>query len=91
MTVILEDEGQAYQHILTADSWSLTIAEDAPFKGKAATEKLSSYIAELTSKRFDLARDFMLGADLIRLEDQEHILVIMDATISPPTGGQDRS
>ena len=65
--------GQSYQQIMPADNWSLTITEDL---AKEKQENLSSYIKDLIRKPFDLSADYMLRADLVRLDDQEHILVV---------------
>src|SRR6185437_10817456 len=70
-TTILEHKGQGYQHILPADNWKLTVTA-APDKNEAA---LSKYIAEQISKPFNLSKDYMLRAELISTEDDEHILV----------------
>ena len=70
-TVILEHEGQGYQHIMTTDGWSLGIVENLVDEAG-----LPSYIANLTSKPFNLSKDYMLRADLIRLGEENHILVV---------------
>jgi len=71
-TVIMEHEGQGYQYIMPSDKWLLNIKEGLP-GGEAG---LSSYITGLISKPFDLSRDYMLRADLIKLDEEEHILVV---------------
>ena len=71
-TVILEDEGLGYQHIMPADNWALGIKEE--LAGKEDKAVLSQYIADLVNKPFDLSGDYMLRADLVKLEDDEHIL-----------------
>src|SRR5665213_1364270 len=71
-TVILEHDGQGYQQVMVADGWRLSVTEK-PAKGKAG---LSQYIATLVNKPFDLSADYLLRADLIRLDKEEHILVV---------------
>ena len=71
-TVIREYEGQGYQQIMMADNWSLGITEAL----SAEQEGLSSNIGGLISKPFDLSKDYMLRADLIKTGQEEHILVV---------------
>jgi amino acid adenylation domain-containing protein len=73
-TVILEHKGQGYQQIIEADSWTLGIIEESGYKRSEAS--LSALITNLINKPFDLSTDYMLRADLIRLGDQDHILVV---------------
>ena len=70
-TVIREHEGGGYQHIMAADNWSLGMIE-APAGGEAGLRPL---ITGLINKPFDLSADYMLRADVIKLNDDEHILV----------------
>jgi amino acid adenylation domain-containing protein/non-ribosomal peptide synthase protein (TIGR01720 family) len=71
-TVILEHDGQGYQQIIGADSWALGISEELT----GGTEDLTQLISNLITKPFDLSADYMLRADLIRLDVNEHILVV---------------
>ena len=71
-TVILEYEEIGYQHIIAADKFSLGIAEMAV----SGETELLPVIAGLINKPFDLSRDYMLRADLIRLGEEDHILVV---------------
>jgi amino acid adenylation domain-containing protein len=73
-TVILEQEGQGYQHIIPAESWSLGIIEESGYKG--GTAGLSTLIASLISTPFDLAGDYMLRANLIKLDQEDHVLIV---------------
>ena len=71
-TIIKEHKGQGYQHIMGAEGWTLGIKE-----GLAGGEAgFSGYIAELVGRPFDLSSDYMLRAYLIKLNKQEHILVV---------------
>jgi amino acid adenylation domain-containing protein len=73
-TVIRENKGDGYQHIMPAANWSLGVVEEVTYKaGEAA---LTGYITGLISKLFDLSRDYMLRADLIELDQDDHILVV---------------
>ena len=71
-TVILEHEGTAYQQIMPATDWSLGVTKDLT----ESEAGVSAEIAELVGKPFDLSRDYMLRADLIKLGQHDHILVV---------------
>ena len=71
-TVIGEHQGQGYQQIMTADNWSLALTKKSGIDEAA----LSACIATLLSKPFDLSADYMLRAELIEIEDNDHILVV---------------
>jgi len=71
-TVIREHGDRGTQHILGAEGWDLTITEGIP----TAEPALSDYIEGLISKPFNLSEDYMLRAELIRLDEREHMLVV---------------
>ena len=71
-TVIREHEGLGYQHIMDADRWVLGNAE----LNKEKAEEPSFSIERLVSKPFDLSSDYMLRADLIKLDEQDYMLVV---------------
>ncbi|HVI46038.1 MAG TPA: non-ribosomal peptide synthase/polyketide synthase [Chitinophaga sp.] len=73
-TVIKEENGRAYQHILDKDLWTLNITDDSLYKNDAAA--LARFIKTVTDKPFDLSTDHMLRADLIVQDAGEYILVI---------------
>ncbi|MFY0632129.1 MAG: AMP-binding protein, partial [Flavobacteriaceae bacterium] len=68
-TVILEEEGVGYQHILEVDDFVVS-----HHKG-VKEETLSSYITNLVEVSFDLSSSYMLRADLVSISDNEHVLV----------------
>jgi amino acid adenylation domain-containing protein len=71
-TVFKEEEGIAYQEILSSDAWRLefTVLSD--------DEKLiNDFIASELNKPFDLSADFMLRVHVARLSEVEHILVFV--------------
>ena len=73
-TVIREHEGQGYQQIMTAENWSLEIIATIYKEG---SPELSKYISALAiSKPFDLSSDYMLRAELIRLDEDDHVLAV---------------
>ncbi|HMS66002.1 MAG TPA: condensation domain-containing protein, partial [Ignavibacteria bacterium] len=73
-TVILEEEGHAYQIVKEKNKWRLTVADDPLLKEN--NESLQSYIQQLINKPFDLSNDDMLRAAIISLDINEHILVL---------------
>jgi amino acid adenylation domain-containing protein len=72
-TVIFEHAGKGYQQIVDTDSWTLGISEDLQ---KEKVGDLYSHITRLINKPFNLSADYMLRADLIKLGQQDHILVV---------------
>ncbi|HEY4326481.1 MAG TPA: amino acid adenylation domain-containing protein [Mucilaginibacter sp.] len=72
-TVILEQEGKGYQKIITADGWALGNAGRIKEERK---EDLHSLIGGLINKPFNLSADYMLRADLITLDHDNHVLVV---------------
>ena len=73
-TVFIEKEGRPYQVIRDAEDWKLDLIEGATYKEDP--EGLQQYIAGLAKKPFDLSKDFMLRGALIRLSEQEHVVVV---------------
>ncbi len=73
-SVILEHEGIGYQHIRDAANWALGVKGPSDYNNDSAF--LPVYIQGLTSRPFDLSLDYMLRADLISIDPQDHLLVI---------------
>jgi amino acid adenylation domain-containing protein len=71
-TVIAEEDGQPYQHILVKDGWQLGDAGHFVYTDELA---LAGKIEELTQTPFNLATDYLLRADLIPTGPAEHVLV----------------
>ncbi|HYC30039.1 MAG TPA: amino acid adenylation domain-containing protein, partial [Chitinophagaceae bacterium] len=74
-TVIRQHEGAAYQQLLEKDSWQLNIVEGGKYRKKAAA--LQELVRQMISYPFDLGNDHMLRADLVRLNQHDHILVVV--------------
>jgi amino acid adenylation domain-containing protein len=73
-TVFKEHEGQGYQIIKPAGKWKLRHQVLSGFSDeKDATKAL---IDQLIAKPFDLSADDMLRADVIRLADNSHLLIM---------------
>ncbi|MEZ2339475.1 condensation domain-containing protein, partial [Mucilaginibacter sp. RCC_168] len=71
-TVIAEEDGMAYQRILDKDGWKLGSANDFVYRDEA---DLTDKIEKLIAAPFNLAADYMLRGDLIRVGEAEHVLL----------------
>ena len=74
-TVILEDEGTGYQVVREKDKWNLQISDGSKYKDDR--EGLENYIQSLINAPFDLSSDHMLRAHLIKINELDHILVVV--------------
>jgi amino acid adenylation domain-containing protein len=73
-TVIVEEEGHPYQQVKEKHGWELGIFDGREYREDA--KGLQQYIYGLIKKPFDFSKDYMLRADLIEVEEQEHVLVV---------------
>ncbi|MCB0726366.1 MAG: amino acid adenylation domain-containing protein, partial [Ignavibacteriae bacterium] len=73
-TVIQDVNGKGYQKIKDKDTWKLQITDDSKYKGDKKV--LQNHINELILAPFDLTKDHMLRCNLIKLNDDEYILVM---------------
>jgi amino acid adenylation domain-containing protein len=74
-TVFKEDDmGIPYQYVLPLDEWKLAYTDD--FWGKTVDE-IKSYMDASLAKPIVLAEDYMIRAELIRLEEEEYLLLIV--------------
>ena len=67
-SVIKSTEGVPYQEIRSADQWKLAIIE--------VKDDLTATINALILHPFELSADYMLRAGLIKLQEEEHLLVL---------------
>ena len=74
-TLLEHQQGAAYQRVLTDNTWKLTVTENDHYSQDPFA--LQSHITSLTHAPFDLANDYMLRAELIRLSADEYILVLV--------------
>ena len=72
-TVIHLHNGAAYQEVISPDGWKLGFHNNPG--GAENGVAPDSLIADLIARPFDLETDFMFRADLIRLQDDQHLLV----------------
>ncbi|MEM0578789.1 condensation domain-containing protein, partial [Flavobacterium polysaccharolyticum] len=68
-TVFVEKEGIAYQRVQSTNRWELNII--------SGTNDYQGLIAKEVNKPFDLSKDYMLRATIIKISDEEHILVLV--------------
>ncbi len=73
-TVIVQDEGKAYQRILDKDGWHLICTNGEAYDDDPIG--LREYIGQRIAEPFDLSKDHLLRAELIGVGDQEHVLVV---------------
>ncbi|WP_162052138.1 non-ribosomal peptide synthetase [Pontibacter pamirensis] len=72
-TVIRQDLGKAYQQVQEED-WHLSYMDEVCFADAA---EMHAFIQETVLHPFDLSRDFMLRAVLVRFSEQDHLLVVV--------------
>ncbi len=72
-TVIKQEDGLPYQHVLEKDTWKAAILNDHPAAGNP--EKLQELVDELIIRPFVLSEEHMLRAHVIRISETEHLLV----------------
>ncbi|MEJ7675702.1 MAG: condensation domain-containing protein [Chitinophagaceae bacterium] len=73
-TVILEEEGKAYQYVIGTEDWRLEIVDGSLYTRNQ--EGLKNNIQELIGKPFDLSKDYMVRGHLITLSGCEHLLLV---------------
>ena len=74
-TVIREENGDAYQEVLSGENWKLDILKDATINNR---EDLEMVLADVLESPFDLSNDYMLRAQLIQLgEDGYELAIVM--------------
>ncbi|MFN2440683.1 MAG: condensation domain-containing protein, partial [Chitinophagaceae bacterium] len=72
-TVFKEEEGRVNQFIKDAAGWELSFVDDINYTQKTV---LHQYIKQLINEPFDLSKDYMVRASLIKLSEQEHVLIV---------------
>ena len=73
-TVFGEADGKPFQNILEAGGWKLSNVDDKMYQDNSSV--LQNLIETLVSAPFDLSADYMLRADLVKMEEDDHILVV---------------
>ena len=72
-TVFYEAEGKPYQSIINSEGWKLNEVDGSAYKNDRRA--LQNFIEKLILTPFDLAKDYMLRAQLIEIEKDDHVLV----------------
>ena len=73
-TVMLEQDGSAWQHIKEQDGFQLPIVEGSGYSHNH--KDLQQHLATLIKTPFDLSKDDMLRASLIKIAEEDHVLVV---------------
>ncbi|MEO7976389.1 amino acid adenylation domain-containing protein [Flavobacterium sp.] len=68
-TVYVEKDGVAYQKVQSSENWELNVL--------SSVDHYDSFLSEEISKAFDLSKDYMLRATIIKVSEAEHILVLV--------------
>ncbi|MHA4812644.1 amino acid adenylation domain-containing protein, partial [Flavitalea flava] len=74
-TIIREENGQSSQFVLPKEGWNMGLTDNTDLKTEP--DQLNSFIKALISLPFDLSADHTLRAHLIRLGNEEAILVVV--------------
>ncbi|MGH2667502.1 condensation domain-containing protein, partial [Flavobacterium sp.] len=72
-TVFLGEEGIPYQKIIDPSGWKLDYI--TAYENSDQSEALENCIEEQVVSPFDLAKDFMLRASLIKVSEEEYLLL----------------
>ena len=73
-SVIVEKKGYRHQYPLSADNWDLNLVDVVGFQSE---ERLQNELAKFIGIPFDLTKDFMLRATLVKVSPSEHVLVLV--------------
>ena len=73
-TVFGEADGKPFQNIMDVGGWKLSYVDDKMYQDNNSV--LQNLIETLVSAPFDLSTDYMLRADLVKMEEDDHILVV---------------
>ncbi|MGZ5134066.1 MAG: amino acid adenylation domain-containing protein, partial [Flavitalea sp.] len=73
-TVIREQDGHPSQVIKDKNQWNLVSVDGSQYRHHDTG--LKQYIERVIREPFDLAKDFMLRATLVAIDEQEHILIV---------------
>ncbi|MEO6230170.1 MAG: amino acid adenylation domain-containing protein [Ferruginibacter sp.] len=73
-TVFVEKGGMVYQEVKEGGDWKLT--ESNEYNNTQEKKEVQKVIQKLVLQPFDLSKDYMLRAHLIKLDQQEYLLVL---------------
>ncbi|MCW3082474.1 amino acid adenylation domain-containing protein, partial [Segetibacter sp.] len=72
-TVLKDEDGQVFQHILDSADWRLEFINDNKYNDQVLLSKL---VGEFQMQPFDLSSDYMLRATLVTISSDEHLLLV---------------
>ncbi|MEP6556784.1 MAG: amino acid adenylation domain-containing protein, partial [Ferruginibacter sp.] len=73
-TTIRENGGDRYQQINNITDWEMRVIDGTAYSNNP--EDLQLFIQQLINTPFELSKDYMLRAALIKLQETEHVLVV---------------
>ncbi len=73
-TVLLQEGNKAYQEVMEADRWKLNYMDSDAFLDSTG---MQAYIQKTVQEPFDLGKDYMLRAVLLRISENEHLLLVV--------------
>lgn len=73
-TILLENNGKPYQHVIPALGWQLDVMDVSA--NTNPSQEVDKLVAESDNTSFDLAKDYMFRAILFKLSEEEHQLMI---------------
>ena len=72
-TIFYEEDGNAYQRIISAENFSITELSPALFDNGLVSK---TTLSELLAIPFDLSSDYMIRASLLSLDSDDHVLLL---------------
>ena len=72
--VLKQENGMPYQEIIPADNWQLEYREDSSLND---SDTFDQYVHEWMIRPFDLSADYMLRAQLIKLDAASYALIVV--------------
>ncbi|MFK8103148.1 MAG: non-ribosomal peptide synthase/polyketide synthase [Saprospiraceae bacterium] len=76
-TVFEEIEGQAYQKIMEEDQFNLTFVDFSENYDEADETDLEVYADQYVNQPFDLAKDHLMRAQVVKLSAEENALIVV--------------
>ncbi|TMN66823.1 condensation domain-containing protein, partial [Pseudoalteromonas piscicida] len=70
------DDGEPIQLIRELDSFEVALTDLSALSQQALQTRIAEAVSTEAGKRFDLTRDFMLRAQLLKISAKEHILLV---------------
>ncbi|MEV5431729.1 amino acid adenylation domain-containing protein [Streptomyces sp. NPDC052701] len=81
-TLLVSRDGRPYQEILPPQPLSMPVLDLTGLPAGTAREEVTRLAADAYTRPFDLARDTALRATLLRIADDDHVLLLMSHHIA---------